>query len=106
MRMIAMVALRLMPSLACAREATPPPYDASAAMSDGWSVAAPVNEGLDSNLICAIGPSLEKHKRPILMALRCAPRYVGLGKGMSYDARDSVLNLQEYRCWGSFDGPG
>jgi len=97
MRMTAMLALRLMPSLACTREATPPPYVASAAMSDGWSVAAPANEGLDSNLICAIGPSLEKHKRPILMAPWCAPRHV---------ERDSVLDLQDYRCWGSFDGPG
>jgi hypothetical protein len=87
MRMIAMVALRLMPSLACTREATPPPYDASAAMSDGWSVAAPANEGLDSNLICAIGPSLKKTQEADPDgAMVCA----------GHVERDSVLDLQDY----------
>jgi CubicO group peptidase (beta-lactamase class C family) len=29
-------------------------------MSDGWPVATPAKEGIDPNLTCAIGPSLEK----------------------------------------------
>jgi CubicO group peptidase (beta-lactamase class C family) len=60
MRMIVMLALSLLPSLACAGDATPPTCGAPAAMSDGWSVAAPANEGLNPNLICNIGVSLEE----------------------------------------------
>jgi CubicO group peptidase (beta-lactamase class C family) len=35
---------------------------APAAMSDGWQVTEPEKEGLDAELICAIGPGLEKIK--------------------------------------------
>jgi CubicO group peptidase (beta-lactamase class C family) len=59
MRMIVVLVLSLMPSLACRAEAVPPTCGPPADMSDGWAVAAPLNEGLDPHLICTIGPTLK-----------------------------------------------
>ena len=59
MRVIALLALCLVPSLAAAGSATPV-CNAPAALSDGWPVAGPAREDLDSTLICSIGPALEK----------------------------------------------
>jgi len=61
MRMIIVLALSLMPSLAFAAGAIaiPSTCGAPAAVSDGWSVAAPAKEGLDPGLICSIGSALK-----------------------------------------------
>ncbi|HJU16840.1 MAG TPA: serine hydrolase domain-containing protein [Stellaceae bacterium] len=48
----------LLPAIALA--APPAMCGAPADMHDGWTVAAPAQEGLDPKLICAIGPRLEK----------------------------------------------
>jgi hypothetical protein len=60
MRMIIVLALSLVPSLAFAAGATAISSicGAPAAMPGGWPVAAPANEGLDPGLICSIGPAL------------------------------------------------
>jgi hypothetical protein len=59
MRAIVMLAFSLVPSLAYAGGATPPTCDAPVAMSDGWPVATPAKEGLDPELTCSIGSSLQ-----------------------------------------------
>jgi CubicO group peptidase (beta-lactamase class C family) len=50
--------LMLLPALALA--AAPAQCGAPADMHDGWTVAAPAQEGLDPKVICATGPRLEK----------------------------------------------
>lgn len=51
MRVLIVLALSLMPSLAFADSATATPCGAPAAMPDGWPVAAPANAGLHPALI-------------------------------------------------------
>jgi CubicO group peptidase (beta-lactamase class C family) len=44
----------------CPAAATPETCAAPAAMADGWPVASPAQQGLDPQLICAVGPRLEE----------------------------------------------
>jgi CubicO group peptidase (beta-lactamase class C family) len=53
--------LALAPALAAAE--APAPCGAPAALPDGWALAAPAQQGLDPQRICAIGPALETLKR-------------------------------------------
>ena len=58
MRRIGSAALCVALLAAAARAATSADCGAPAAMSDGWAVATPAQQGLDPELICAAGPSL------------------------------------------------
>ena len=60
MRWIGSAALCVMLLTALARAAISADCDAPAAMSDGWAVSTPAQQGLDPKLICALGPSLAK----------------------------------------------
>lgn len=60
MRIIVVLALFLVPSLAFAASVTLPTCGAPAGMQDGWYTAAPATEGLDPKLICAIASKLEE----------------------------------------------
>lgn len=60
MRWIALLALGAALLPVPARTAPPPNCGAPSAMTDGWKVAPPEQEGLDPKLICAIGPVFEQ----------------------------------------------
>src|SRR5438045_5538472 len=60
MRWIGSAALCVALLTAVARAGTSADCDAPAAMSDGWAVSTPAQQGLDPKLICATGPSLAK----------------------------------------------
>src|SRR5438105_5904508 len=62
MRWIGSAALCVVLLTAVARAGTSADCDAPAAMSDGWAVSTPAQQGLDPKLICAIGPSLAELK--------------------------------------------
>src|SRR5947209_15655533 len=62
MRWIGSAALCAALLTAIARAGTSADCDAPAAMSDGWEVATPAQQGLDPKLICAIGPSFVELK--------------------------------------------
>lgn len=63
MRWTGVLALGIAVFPAIAGAATPESCPAPADLHDGWTVAAPAQEGLDPKLICAIGPTLEKMKK-------------------------------------------
>jgi CubicO group peptidase (beta-lactamase class C family) len=63
MRWIGSAGLCLALLTTVARAGTSADCDAPAAMSDGWAVSTPAQQGLDPKLICAIGPSLAELKR-------------------------------------------
>ena len=56
-------ALFLVLAPALARAGTPTSCGSPAAMSDGWPVSSPEQQGLDPKLICAIGPGFEHWKQ-------------------------------------------
>jgi hypothetical protein len=60
MRLIATTALCVMLVAAVARGGPPTQCGTPAAMSDDWPVAAPAQQGLDPELICATGADLAK----------------------------------------------
>lgn len=60
MRWIGSTALLVALLTATARTAISADCGAPAAMSDGWEVSAPAQQGLDPTLICATGPGLAK----------------------------------------------
>src|SRR3954447_915636 len=62
MRWIGSAALCVALLTAVARAGTSADCGAPAAMSDGWEVSTPTQQGLDPKLICAIGPSLAELK--------------------------------------------
>ena len=60
MRLITVAAFCVGLVVAVARAETPAECGAPAAMSDDWPVSSPAQQGLDPELICAIGPGLAK----------------------------------------------
>jgi CubicO group peptidase (beta-lactamase class C family) len=60
MRLIAAAALCVVLVAAVARAGTPAECGTPAAMSDGWPVSPPAQQGLDPELICATGPGVAK----------------------------------------------
>jgi CubicO group peptidase (beta-lactamase class C family) len=60
MRLIAAAALCVVLVAAVARAGTPAECGAPVAMPDDWPVSPPAQQGLDPELICAIGPGLAK----------------------------------------------
>jgi CubicO group peptidase (beta-lactamase class C family) len=65
MRLISAAALLLVLVAAVARGGTPAECGAPAAMSDGWPVSPPAQQGLDPQLICATGPGLAKRTEAV-----------------------------------------
>lgn len=57
-RALPLIALLASPGAASAADA-PPDCRAPAALDDGWTVAAPAEEGFDPARLCALGPALE-----------------------------------------------
>jgi CubicO group peptidase (beta-lactamase class C family) len=65
MRLIPAAALLLVLVAAVARGGTPAECGAPAAMSDGWPVSPPAQQGLDPELICATGRGLAKRTEAV-----------------------------------------
>lgn len=60
MRILVVLVLSIVPSLAFATGVPPPICGAPAELHDGWPAEAPAKEGLDPKLICAIASKLEE----------------------------------------------
>ena len=60
MRLMTLTAVCAMVLAALAKAETPVGCSVPAAMSDGWPVSPPAQQGLDPKLICAVGPALAK----------------------------------------------
>src|ERR1051325_11695393 len=63
MRLIPAAALCMVLVAAVARAGTPEECGAPAALSDEWPVSSPAQQGLDPQLICAIGPGIAKRMK-------------------------------------------